>query len=185
MLLLLIWQEAPTRGLEVGGPLSCRIAQSVQSIELHWHCNTRRHSSLICPLPSLGQFSWQSEACENITADKGVDVKKWMRNLFLEMWVCEKSFLRNVAILSVIKYQKFKNRKEGREGGRKEKKKKEGRETEGERKKENRISGFTITFHAWSLDSLKVCYFLRDFTQHCLYFCQNQGNLNCILTIAQ
>ena len=61
----------------------------------------------------------------------------------------EESFLRNVAKLSVIKYQKFKKQK-GREGERK--RKEEGRERERgrERKKkeENRISSFTLVFHA-------------------------------------
>ena len=66
----------------------------------------------------------------------------------------EESFLRNVAKLSVIKYQKFKKQK-GREGGREgeRKRKEEGRERERgrERKKkkeENRISSFTLVFHA-------------------------------------
>lgn len=54
----------------------------------------------------------------------------------------EESFLRNVAKLSVIKYQKFKKQK-GREGGR-ERGKEEGREREGgrERKKKRRKQDF-------------------------------------------
>ena len=67
----------------------------------------------------------------------------------------EESFLRNVAKLSVIKYQKFKKQKGregGREGGREEKKgRREGKgagEREKKKKEENRISSFTLVFHA-------------------------------------
>lgn len=59
----------------------------------------------------------------------------------------EESFLRNVAKLSVIKYQKFKKQK-GREGGREgqRKGKEEGREREGgrERKKKKKKTGFQV-----------------------------------------
>ena len=65
----------------------------------------------------------------------------------------EKSFLRNVATLSVIKYQKFKNRKEGREGGRKEGKKgrREG-DGRGEREKKRRKQDFKFYHHISCLE---------------------------------
>ena len=49
----------------------------------------------------------------------------------------EESFLRNVAKLSVIKYQKFKKQK-GREGGREEKKGRREGKGAGEREKKKR-----------------------------------------------